>query len=667
MCGIAGILNLENPDPISVDLLSSMGAALRHRGPDESGIYIDDWIGMCHARLSIIDLAGGTQPVHNEDESIWIVFNGEIFNYLELRTELRQQGHQFYTTSDTEVIVHLYEQQGVKCLEKLNGQFAFALWDSRGKKLFLARDRVGILPLHYAVSAGQIFFSSEVKGLFQNSEIPRAIDPLALDEIFTFWTTLPGKTIFRHVFELPAGHFLIVEDGRTSITQYWRIPFSAETDFTSRPVEECAEEALALITDAIRIRLRADVPVGCYLSGGLDSSGITALVKKRFNNHLRTFGIRFEEKAFDEGRFQKGMVSFLDVEHQEVETKNHDIAELFPEVLWNCEKPMLRTAPVPLFVLSKRVRQAGFKVVLTGEGADEVFGGYNIFRETKVRNFWARQKNSNIRPLLIKKLYPYILDGAKGQAFLQRFFGAGLDQIQDPLFSHRIRWNDTKRTKLFFSEDLKRQVGDYCAIDELQCSLPAEFRNWECVAKAQHLEILLFMSNYILSSQGDRVAMAHGVEVRPPYLDHRIIEFAGKIPSRWKIRGLNEKYILKRVYENILPSDILKRPKHPYRAPIREGLLNQKTGVLLEQTYLTQRSVKEAGLFDPNKVQRILNKARMMPTLSEIDNMALAGIVSSQIIYSRFVANFPYKSPTLITPRLSVDRRKINNPALESQ
>jgi asparagine synthase (glutamine-hydrolysing) len=656
MCGIAGILNLESPDPIPVDLLSSMTAALRHRGPDESGFYVDDCIGMGHARLSIIDLAGGTQPVHNEDQSVWIVFNGEIFNYLELRSELQKQGHRFYTTTDTEVIVHLYEREGVKCLQKLNGQFAFAVWDSRRRKLLLARDRVGILPLHYTVHEGQLSFSSEIKGLFQNSEIPRAIDPIALDEIFTFWTTLPGKTLFRHVSELPAGHCLIAEEGKYCIEEYWRPPFSAEADSRYGSVEQCAEEALDLSTDAIRIRLRADVPVGCYLSGGLDSSGITGLVKKRFNNRLRTFGIRFEEDAFDEGKFQNEMVSFLDVEHQEVEAKNGDIADLFSEVLWHCERPILRTAPVPLFMLSKKVREAGFKVVLTGEGADEVFGGYNIFRETKIRKFWARQPDSKIRPLLIEKLYPYIFENGKGQAFLKAFFGTGLHHGDNPFFSHMIRWNDTNRTKVFFSDDSKQAIGDYRAPDELKGILPQEFGSWNSVCKAQYLEILLFMSNYLLSAQGDRVSMAHGVEVRPPYLDHRVIEFAARIPPRWKIRGLNEKYILKKVYQNILPQNILRRPKHPYRAPIRQGLLNEKNGPLIE-TYLMPRSIKECGLFDTEKVRRLLNKAKTAPALSEIDNMALAGIVSSQIIYNRFINNFPYKSPRLITPRLMVDRR----------
>ncbi len=658
MCGIAGILNMESVEPVPTDLILSMTAALRHRGPDESGIYVDDRIGLGHARLSIIDLAGGTQPVHNEDESLWIVFNGEIFNYIELRTDLVQAGHRFYTTSDTEVIVHLYEQEGVNCLKKLNGQFAFALWDAGEEKLFLARDRVGILPLHYAFHGGRLFFSSEIKSLFQNPEIRRAIDPAALDEIFTFWTTLPGKTVFRGVAELPAGHYLLSAGGKVSVECYWEIPLHPDTECRSGSSEECAAEARDLITDAVRIRLRADVPVGCYLSGGLDSSGITALVKKKFNHRVRTFGIRFEEDAFDEGKFQKEMVSLLQVDHQEVEAKNGGIAELFPEVLWHCERPMLRTAPVPLFILSRKVRQAGFKVVLTGEGADEVFGGYNIFRETKVRNFWAREENSKIRPLLVGKLYPYILQDAKGVAFLQKFFGAGLAQTGDPFFSHMIRWGDTKRTKLFFSEDLKKAIGDYCALDELKRSLPADFETWTCVPRAQYLEILLFMSNYLLSAQGDRVAMAHGVEVRPPYLDHRIIEFAGRIPPRWKIRGLNEKYLLKKVYEKILPPEILRRPKHPYRAPIRQGLMSTRTGSMIENIYLSPRSIAEAGLFDSAKVQKLVNKARVSPSLGEVDNMALAGIVSSQIIYHRFITNFPYKSPSLIAPRFFVDRRK---------
>ena len=267
MCGIAGIVNLREPRPIHLPLVEQMVGALDHRGPDGSGIYVDDWAALGHARLSIIDLAGGSQPIHNEDKSLWIVFNGEIFNYPELRADLTGRGHRFYTSTDTEVILHLYEEKGPSCLDDLNGQFAFAIWSPVSRELFLARDRVGILPLHYTVSGDTLSFASEIKSIFASPDVPRALDPIALDQIFTFWTTLPGRTAFRNVKELPPGHYLTVRNGRLTLSKYWDLPFFPPHEQLSIPPGELRERTLELLRDAVRIRLRADVAVGCYLSG----------------------------------------------------------------------------------------------------------------------------------------------------------------------------------------------------------------------------------------------------------------------------------------------------------------------------------------------------------------------------------------------------------------
>ena len=422
MCGIAGICTLVGSKRISAESIIRMAGALNHRGPDETGIYLDDSIGLGHTRLSIIDLSGGSQPIHNEDETLWIIYNGEIFNYLELKEDLIKRGHRFYTSSDTEVILHLFEEKGPSCLRQLNGQFALAIWNSKSKELFLARDRMGIRPLHYIVHDHRIIFASEIKAIFMNEEVPRRIDPIAIDQIFTFWTTLPGRTVFQGIQELLPGHFLVVRNGEISIRKYWDIPFSQPGEQLDWPVERICEEIQGLLHDAIRVRLRADVPVGCYLSGGLDSSGITSLVKNKFNNRLRTFGIRFEQGEFDESKYQDCMIDVLKTDHTNLQVTNENIGAVFSDVIWHCEKPILRTAPAPLFMLSKTVRDNGFKVVLTGEGADEVFGGYNIFRETLVRKFWARQPASRLRPLLIGKLYPYIFNDPRLKTTLQAFF-----------------------------------------------------------------------------------------------------------------------------------------------------------------------------------------------------------------------------------------------------
>jgi len=633
-----------------------MAGALNHRGPDETGIFLDDSIGLGHTRLSIIDLSGGSQPIHNEDETLWIIFNGEIFNYLELKEGLIEREHRFYTSSDTEVILHLFEDNGSSCLSMLNGQFALAIWNSVSKELFLARDRMGIRPLHYVVHDHRLIFASEIKSIFMNEEVPRKIDPIAIDQIFTFWTTLPGRTVFQGIQELSPGHFLVARDGAITIRKYWDIPFSQPGEQLDWPVERICGEIQDLLDDAIRIRLRADVPVGCYLSGGLDSSGITSLVKNKFNNRLRTFGIRFEQGEFDESKYQDCIIDALKSEHTDLRATNDTIGATFPDVVWHCEKPLLRTAPVPLFMLSKAVRDNGFKVVLTGEGADEVFGGYNIFRETLVRKFWARQPSSRLRPLLIGKLYPYIFNDPRLKNTLQAFFAKGMEQTEDPVYSHLIRWENTSRAKVFFSDDLAAAIGAYSGYEEMKANLPESFDRWDSLSKAQFLEMQVFMSNYLLSSQGDRVAMAHSLEIRLPYLDYRIIEFMGRVPPVLKIRGLKEKDLLKKVFKGVLPEVILNRPKHPYRAPIQQSLLNPTTHGSAD--FLSTESLGAAGLFDGKKVEKLLNKIRKTNHATEVEGMALAGVLSTQLVFRQFGTFFTCDLPHDVVPTVFVDRRK---------
>ena len=661
MCGIVGALNLKEPGHVSPDLIKKMISALHHRGPDESGIYLDDWIGLGHARLSIIDLSSGSQPIHNEDESLWIVYNGEVFNYPELREDLLKKGHHFYTSTDTEVILHLYEEDGASCLHSLNGQFALAIWDIRKKELFLARDRIGIRPINYIIWDNSLIFASEIKSIFMEKNYPREIDPVALDQIFAFWTTLPGKTVFKGVHELPPGHFLKASPEQVTVEKYWDIPFYPPEEQLNWTPDEICENIQELLGDAIRIRLRADVPVGCYLSGGLDSSIATTLVVKNFDNEVKTFGIRFEEEAFDEGEHQELMVSYLMANHRAITANNEKIGSSFPDVIWHCEKPVLRTAPVPLFLLSQLVHQNGMKVVITGEGADEVFGGYNIFRETKIRRFWSKRPESKLRASLIGKLYPYIFDNPKSKNMLKAFFAQGLDRVNDPFFSHLIRWNNTSKTKKFFSDDLRATIDPDCYREELERLLPKEYGTWDYLCKAQYLEMAIFLSNYLLSSQGDRVAMAHSLEIRLPYLDYRVIDFMGRVPSKLKIMGLDEKYILKKSFHEIMPEKIIKRPKHPYRAPIKQSLLNEKLSGYVHDT-LSDRSLTEAGLFDVPKVKLLLQKLQATETPGEVDSMALAGILSTQLIVEKFIKSLSITATTADpkTENIIVDNRKIS-------
>jgi asparagine synthase (glutamine-hydrolysing) len=658
MCGIAGIYNFNSRITISKEKLLRMIGMIKHRGPDQQGIYLDDNVGLANARLSIIDLVSGDQPVHNEDKNLWIVYNGEIYNYPELKELLEQKGHLFYTNSDTEVLLHLYEEYGEDCLSKINGQFAFAIWNNKNKELFLARDRIGIRPLYYTISDNNLIFASEVKAIFVDKRVSREIDPIALDQIFTFWTTLSPRTAFKNIYELPPGYFLKVSKGKINLKKYWDSPFYPRSEqFNTKPAEIC-EQLRELMLDAIRIRLRSDVPVGCYLSGGLDSSAVTSLVVKKFNREVKTFGIRFEQQNFDEGRHQNQMVDWLKTNHSEINATNYKIGESLVDCLWHCEKPVLRTAPIPLFLLSQLVNQNGLKVVLTGEGADEVFGGYGIFKEAKVRRFCARFPDSQKRAGLFGKLYPYIFDNPRFRNSLQSFFTRGLDQVDDPVFSHLIRWNNTSRIKTFFSQELRHAIGSYDPYQQVRDNLPDGYENWDSFSKAQYLEMTIFLSNYLLSSQGDRVAMAHSVEIRLPYLDPRVMDFMAHVPAKWKILGLNEKHILKKTFENILPPEIAHRQKHPYRAPIKQSLLNNKT-IDFTKEMLSESSLKESGLFDSDKVSKLLNKLQTTDNPSEVDSMALVGILSSQLIYRRFVENIPDESEHFKTKNLVlIDNRK---------
>jgi asparagine synthase (glutamine-hydrolysing) len=656
MCGISGILNMKNGEPLSPQMLLRMTFALRHRGPDETGAYIDDYAGLAQSRLSIIDLLSGSQPIHNEDNTIWIILNGEIFNYPELKADLIKSGHRFYTNTDTEVILHLYEEKKEKCLDYLNGQFAFAVWDSTKKELFIARDRLGIIPLFYKFDKDLFFFASEAKAIIEAAGSPAEFDHIAVDQIFTFWTTLPGRSVFKDISELPPGCCMKLKPGGNPVVKsYWNITWNKDFTHENKTIPEFTDDIFQLLKDSVRIRLRSDVPVGSYLSGGLDSSVLTSLVKNYFNNELRSFGISFNDEKFDESVYQNLVTEDLKINHCRVNADNEVIGRHFSESIYFGEKPVFRTAPVPLYLLSDKVREMGYKVVLTGEGADEIFGGYNIFRETKIRKFWSVDPESKKRPELLKVLYPYIFKDTRLKQTLQTFFKTGIDDPGNSFFSHIVRWQNNSRLKNFFSEEFSSGIKGYNSYEELGSILPDDFKNWDYVYKAQYLEIVTFMSGYLLSSQGDRMAMAHSVELRLPYLDHRIIEYMAAVPTRFKIRGLNEKYLLKKAFKGLLPAQIINRPKNPYRAPIRNSLLNNR--YLDLHSVLSVRELEESKVFNPSKVKLLLAKAEHAESLSELDNMALAGIMSTQFLFNHFIRYKKLKVPGDYTFNTFIDKR----------
>lgn len=642
MCGIAGIAAFGgSPVPERADLVQ-MVTAIRHRGPDGFGYFIGDGIGLAHARLSIIDLTTGDQPVYNEDKSVCVVFNGEIFNYVELRAALIRQGHVFSTASDTEVIVHLYEEYGEEFVDHLNGQFAIALWDSKPRRLVLARDRTGIRPLFYTRQRGRVAFASEVKALHVLPWVDRGLDAEVLAQIFCYWAPLAGRSVFRGVEALEPGTVLILQDGRITTRRYWDWNFPEGRIIGTRSADDYADELRELLISAVRLQLRSDVPVGAYLSGGLDSSIITSIIKNFTDVPLRTFSLTFADAEFDESRHQVELVDYLRTNHTQIRCSSVDIGRAFPDTVWHTECPVVRTAPTPMMLLSGHVRAAGYKVVLTGEGADEVFGGYDIFKEAKVRRFMARQPRSRWRASILGRLYPYLEHSpAASPEFARRFFAEGIEHVSEPYFAHVPRWTTTQRIGRFFSEDMLSATAGWNPYDALTATLPNRIMHWSPMARDQYIEAHTLMSGYLLSSQGDRVGMANSIEGRFPFLDHRVIEFANALPPRYKLMGLAEKYLLRRSMRAHLPPSIGSRTKQPYRSPDAASFFVSGKPLDYVEDLLSETRVRAAGYFNPGSVRRLFEKARAGRAIGFGDNMAFVGILSTMLLHHQFILARP--------------------------
>lgn len=615
-----------------------MLSRIKYRGPDESGIYINKHIALGSVRLSIIDIRSGQQPLVSSDGKYWIVLNGEIFNYIELRADLKKIGYRFLTESDTEVLLYAFLAYGHKCLNMLNGQFAFAVWNNETGELFLARDRVGIRPLFYAWTKECFVFGSEIKTLFEHPDIKARLDMISLSQVFTFWSTLTPRTIFEGIYELPPGHFMKISGTKAHFQQFWSPRFPVHIDeYYKGSLNEATEELDYILTDAVRIRLRADVPVGAYLSGGIDSSATASLIQKIAPRDLQTFSIGFEDREFDETKYQQEVSDYIGTKHNAFTCTREDIGHYFPRVIWHAEMPVLRTAPVPMYCLSKKVNENNIKVVITGEGADEILAGYDIFKEGIIREFWSRQPDSKYRPLLLQKLYPYLAQfQGKNKTMLKFFFGYQLQDTSSPYYSHILRWKNTSNIRNYLVEEFKSLMMGNDFYTDLKKMLPSGFDDYNRLSKSQWLEITIFMSSYLLSSQGDRVAMANSVEGRYPFLDYRVIEFAASLPPDFKMHGLNEKYILKRMMQNKLPVSVLKRPKQAYRAPIAGSFFTPPAPDYV-MDLLSEKEIKNTGIFSFQPVQKLVKKITSGGLVTEMENMALAGIISTQLLYHQYI------------------------------
>ncbi len=662
MCGIAGSVALREglPPPELADVEAMLGA-IAHRGPDALGAYRDRHAALGHARLSIIDLATGGQPMSNEDGTLWVVFNGEIFNYVELREELVALGHRFRTRSDTEVILHAWEAYGPRAFERFNGQFAIALWEPETRTLILARDRLGVRPLHLCEHEGRLWFGSEVKAIFAGCPaIPRALDPVGLAETFTFWTVVPPQTPFVGVTELEPGHVRTISPRGVEDHPFWTARYAPAADAGTAPgLDEAVERVRGALLEAVRLRMvRSDVPVGSYLSGGLDSSIVAALGRRAVGERFLTFSIRFEDAEFDETPYQREVAALLRTDHREIVVRRADIAEAFPRVVAHAERPMLRTAPAPLFLLSELVRKAGIKVVLSGEGADEMFGGYDLFREGKVRRFWGRAPASDARPRLLERLYPYLARSPVAQQALAReFFGRGRERWREPGFAHRTRWDAGAALLRLLAPEVRREAERAGVVARLLATLPAAFGEWSFLAQDQYLEVRTLLSGYLLASQGDRMLMAHSVEGRFPFLDPNVVELANALPAWQKLRGLDEKHVLKRVAAGLVPDSVTRRPKQPYRAPDAQSFVGPDAPAWVGEL-LGERAIAAAGIFDPVAVGRLWRKCRGRgdrEQFSNADNMALVGVLSTALLHEQLVRR-PAPRPVTGALRTVVDR-----------
>lgn len=591
MCGICGTAGFSDGT-----LLRKMCDVIHHRGPDDSGMFLENGIGLGHQRLSIIDVKSGRQPIHNEDESIWIVFNGEIYNYLALKEKLEKLGHRFYTSTDTEAIVHAYEEFGDKCAEKLYGMFAFAIWDNNRKRLFLARDRLGKKPLYFTSLDDKLLFGSEIKSILQYSEIERKVDIQALHHYLTF-SYVPGpRTMFKGIKKLLPGHTLCFENGNIEIKRYWDL--SLDTSGTRQSDEYYINKVKELLTEAIRSRLMSEVPLGAFLSGGLDSSTVVALMSSLMDEPVKTITASFEEGgSYDEARYARIVADHFGTEHHDVVLKSKDIG-ILPEIIWHFDEPVLDASAIPEYMIAEKAKQY-LTVVLVGEGSDELFMGY--LQHRLLPDIYNYQKPF---PGFIKRNIAHEAAKFLGCAIpirkAKRYLGfaANLSKtLGDQKEMYRImigRFTESEKNGLCISHP-----------EVSEDALAPYFQDENFLNNMLSFEIKVNLpDNYLMNV--DKMTMAHAIEARVPFLDHKLVEFAGSIPADLKLRGSDEKYILKKAMKGILPDEIIRRKKHPFTVPIVSWFETDLRE--LTEELLCEKNIREQGYFDYDYVRKVLSK-----------------------------------------------------------
>ncbi|WP_034893912.1 asparagine synthase (glutamine-hydrolyzing) [Gillisia sp. Hel_I_29] len=583
MCGIAGILHFGR-EKIQEELLKNMTNTLSHRGPDDSGYYFNENIGFGFKRLSIIDLTSGNQPITNEDGSLIMICNGEIFNYKTLKKDLVKNGHVFKTNTDVEVIVHLYEEHGIEFLNMLNGQFAFALFDKNKKSLFLVRDHVGIAPLFYFVKDSIFYFASEIKGLLQVPEIKPIVDMKGLDQIFTFPGLVSPQTMFKDIFSLKPGNYLEVSKNGVSMKEYWDMDYPLEENETQKYNEkDYLNELDELLENAVKDRLQADVPVGFYLSGGLDSSLIASYIKKIApNSKMHSFSITFDDLLIDERKYQRLMALKVGSIHHETHFNSDEIIKRLKDAVYYSETPLKESYNTCSLGLSQLAKSNNIKVVLSGEGADELFGGYVGYKFDKYRNF---QENDLFDLDEIMEFeYRDKLWGDRNFFYENKYYE--YEGFKKELYSNKV-------TESF--EDFNSVVPNLIDKTKIKGRSPLH--------KRSYIDLKLRMADHLLSGHGDRVGLANSVEMRYPFLDINLLQFLKKMPSSIKLKDLKEKYILKKCAERHLPQKIVEREKFSFVASGSPELINKDKEWIND--ILSYETIKRQGYFNPDTVERL--------------------------------------------------------------
>lgn len=583
MCGFAGYLDLRRERRAKSDLLNRMMDTIIHRGPDSAGCFIEANLGLGFRRLSIIDLAGGDQPLYNEDGSLVLVCNGEIYNYRELKHYLEQKGHVFRTHSDVEVLLHLYEEEGEDLLQKLNGQFAFVLYDRRKKTLFLARDHFGINPLYFTVTDGVLIFASEIKAILEHPVVERQIDLTGLDQILSFPGLVSPRTIFKGIESLKSGHFMAVKNGDIKIVEYWDLDYPRAGDLSyDRPESFYIETLAELLAQSTRYRLQADVPVGFYLSGGLDSSLIAALIKKvspQVNPH--SFSIGFTDREICEAKYQKLMAQHVGSEHHETVFDWTEIAGRLRDMIWHCESPVKESFNTCSMALSQSARDQSIKVILAGEGADELFAGYPGYRFDQLG--LRESKTDDLETILEEELCEKLWGDKNIFYEVDQY---PLREIKASLYSPRV----------------SEQFDDFECLN-FELVKHARLKDRHFIHQRSYLDFKLRLSDHLLSEHGDRMVLAHSVEGRYPFLDVNVVEFATTISPDLKLKGFAEKYIVKKVAEDLVPPEIIRREKFGFRAPGSPYLLQQNIEWINDT--LSYERIKRQGYFNADVVEQL--------------------------------------------------------------